>query len=63
MRKKETEGRREEADIPLYVLYRYVPPQRVWFFSWDPGLKDDNQGVCQTNRQANKKEDGKWKSR
>ena len=62
MGKKETYRTRVEVGTPLYGLYRHVLPQMVWFFSEDPGLKGDNQGVCKTGRQVDEKEGKKASS-
>ena len=41
-------GARGEGDTPLYKLYRYVPPQRVWFlsrFGLKTGIYFDHYGL------------------
>ena len=39
---------RGEGGTPLYKVYRYVPPQRVWFlsrFGLKTGIDFDNYGL------------------
>ena len=39
---------RGKRDTPLYKLYRYVPPQRVWFlsrFGLKTGIDFDHYGL------------------
>ena len=46
--KQEATSNKSRGGTPLYKVYRYVPPQRVWFlsrFGLKTGIDFDNYGL------------------